>query len=242
MDFAEQNQIDSAQVLGHWYYQAKFRILRQVISPLLTPQSRLADIGCGLGVFLTLMEKERLLASSYMVGIDPAAPPGQQSLGGTVPIVTQWPEGNYDFILTMDVLEHIEDDAAALASTWARLKPGGYLFVTVPAFNFLWSRHDVVLGHHRRYTRNRLRQLLQTVPGLEIRKLHYFYALILPIAMVVRFLRRNTTDDESDLRPVSPWLNTLLIRMLHLEAKLAAWNPLAGLTVVALCQKREIDE
>ena len=241
MDFAEQNQIAPRQVLEHWYYQAKFGLLRRTLmaSGIVRPGLALADLGCGLGVFLTLLEQKKLFAPAQMVGIDPAAKPGQQSIGGTVAIERSWPEKSFDLILLMDVLEHIEDDRGALAETWGKLRPGGHLFITVPAFMFLWSRHDEVLGHHRRYTLARLRQLLETVPGLKIKRLHYYYALVLPIAILVRWARRKAGDTASDLKPAPSWLNFLLRAGLALELIFAPANKLAGLTVVALVQKPE---
>lgn len=239
MDFAEQNQLAPHRVLHHWYYGAKFALLRQSIGGIPQRDVRLADLGCGLGVFLTLLEQAHLLQPGQMVGIDPAAHPGQTSLGGSVPIVTAWPDETFDLVLLMDVLEHIEQDGQALAETWSKLKPGGHAFITVPAFPFLWSRHDIVLGHHRRYTRATLRRLLQTIPGLKIKRLHYFYALILPIALVVRMLRRNAQEESSDLKPAPAWLNWTLRTCLALEAVVAPVNHLAGLSVVALVQKTE---
>jgi 2-polyprenyl-3-methyl-5-hydroxy-6-metoxy-1,4-benzoquinol methylase len=240
MDFAEQNQIASHSVLEHWYYQAKFELLRRTLSAfgILRPGTQLADLGCGLGVFLTLLEKRRLLSPGQMIGIDPAAQSGQHSIGGTVPIATAWPDKGFDLILLMDVLEHIEDDRAALAQAWTQLKPGGYAFITVPAFSFLWSHHDEVLGHCRRYTMGSLENLLQTIPDLKVKRLHYFYALIFPIAMVVRRARRKTRDAASDLKPAPPWLNLLLKKSLSLESLFARHNKIAGLTVVALVQKQ----
>jgi SAM-dependent methyltransferase len=173
-----------------------------------------------------------------MIGIDPAAPDGERSIGGTVPILTAWPDEPFDLVLLMDVLEHIEDDAAALAQTWAKLKPGGHAFITVPAFAFLWSRHDEVLGHHRRYTRDSLQRLLETIPDLRIKRLHYFYALIFPIAVAVRRFRRKAKESASDLKPAPAWLNLVLRKGLSLELILAPYNRLAGLTVVALVEKQ----
>jgi 2-polyprenyl-3-methyl-5-hydroxy-6-metoxy-1,4-benzoquinol methylase len=239
MDFAEQNQVASHLVTEHWYYQAKFALLRRTLSTagILGPKLRLADLGCGLGVFLTLLEREKLLTTAQMIGIDPATPEGQLSIGGSVPIVAAWPEESFDLILMMDVLEHIDNDQEALAQAWEKLKPGDHVFITVPAFAFLWSRHDENLGHKRRYTLKSLRRLLETIPRLRILKLHYFYALIFPIAVIVRLLRKGNQENSSDLKPAPAWLNLLLRKLLSAELIFAPANRLAGLTAVALVQK-----
>jgi len=82
------------------------------------------------------------------------------------------PAGSRDFVYTINVLEHIEDDAAALGAIGSRLRSGGRLFVYVPAFQVLYSSMDRKVGHHRRYSRARLRALA-TGAGFEIESLRY---------------------------------------------------------------------
>jgi SAM-dependent methyltransferase len=241
MDYVEQDQIESESVLAHWYYQAKFKLMCQALTAAgeARKNARLADVGCGIGVFLTLLERSGLFSADHLTGIDPAAPDGAKSVGGTVPILRSSPPGaHYDVALLMDVLEHVENDKAVLEQALETIVPGGHVFITVPAFPALWSRHDEVLGHYRRYTVGTLGKLIASIPELQVKRLHYFYASILPPATIVRFLRRNAKGSETDMAPCGPALNSILKTVLGLESFVAVGNRIAGLTVVALCQKK----
>ncbi|MER3559157.1 MAG: methyltransferase type 11, partial [Armatimonadota bacterium] len=59
---------------------------------------------------------------------------------------------SFRLIVALDVLEHLPDEAHALAELWRVLEPDGWLITTVPAYRWLWSKHDVALHHYRRYT------------------------------------------------------------------------------------------
>lgn len=79
----------------------------------------------------------------------------------TVSLTASPPDGRVDVISLLDVLEHIENDRDALADIVDQyLVPGGYLIITVPAYNRLFTRHDTALGHHRRYHRASLHSVL----------------------------------------------------------------------------------
>jgi len=90
----------------------------------------------------------------------------------------------YDVICALDVLEHIDDDAAAASWIINHLRPGGLLIATVPAYQWFFSHHDVVNHHYRRYSASRFARLFQT--GVTIHKLSYFNAILLPLAVASR--------------------------------------------------------
>ncbi|MFD1467488.1 class I SAM-dependent methyltransferase [Hymenobacter caeli] len=97
-------------------------------------------------------------------------------------------EGLFDAVLYVNVVEHIEDDAAELARAYARLAPGGHLLVLVPAHQWLFSRFDAAIGHFRRYSRARLRRALPT--GGRVRRLVYLDSLGLLAAAASKLLRQ----------------------------------------------------
>ena len=96
---------------------------------------------------------------------------------------------NADLVLAMDVIEHVADDRG-LIRAYQRLVPRGTKFIfSVPAFNFLWSGHDVFLEHYRRYT---LRSLCTAISdsGLEVDWAHYYFATVFPLAATIRLMER----------------------------------------------------
>ncbi|MFM2475425.1 class I SAM-dependent methyltransferase, partial [Burkholderia cenocepacia] len=95
------------------------------------------------------------------------------------------PDERFDLIAMLDVLEHVDDPAAALAEVRARLAPGGRLVVTVPAYRWMWSAHDRMLHHRTRYTMRGLRSELEDA-GLRVDALSGFNAVLLPAAIAAR--------------------------------------------------------
>lgn len=97
----------------------------------------------------------------------------------------------FDVIVAFDVLEHIEHDAKAVAEIYRCLKPGGVLVFSVPAFNFLFSKHDEVLGHVRRYNKPMIKKLLQ--PFTQTYLNYWFFFLFIPAAFV-RLIQRKKVN------------------------------------------------
>jgi SAM-dependent methyltransferase len=131
-------------------------------------------------------------------------------------------QDSFDFAVTLDVIEHLEDDLGALRELRRTVVPGGALLVTVPAYQWLWSGHDEINHHHRRYTRGSLQKVAEEA-GWRQERTTYFNSLLLPVAILLRVLDRvNTKTTESSLDlwvPPEP-LNRLLERPLAFEAAL----------------------
>jgi len=224
MDLREYMPLPDA--LDHWYYRSKFSALGNAL-----PWTRLRsvlDFGCGRGVFSHLLKKQHphLEITAY----DPNGPETRED---GVQFTNRLPEGKFDVVLLMDVLEHVPDPHALLEEVLSCCHSGTEVFVTVPAFRSLWSGHDEYLGHHRRYT---LGQLVEQArgAGFQVRHSHYLFThLLLPALVRRRMMRR---DLKSDMCQVPRWLNTFLYLMGRLESRLAPFNRIAGLTVVARLQ------
>jgi len=132
--------------------------------------------------------------------------------------------GTFDLAASLDVIEHLEDDLGALRELRRVVAPGGFLLVTVPAYTWLWSGHDEVNHHHRRYTRRSLRAVGEQAGWKQVRTT-YFNSLLLPVAMVLRIMdrfSRKTTESSLDLWVPPQPLNWLMERPLALEAALIA--------------------
>jgi SAM-dependent methyltransferase len=129
----------------------------------------------------------------------------------------------FDLIVATDVIEHLDDDRLALAELGRVAAPGGRLVITVPAYAWLWSRHDESLHHKRRYTAARMRAQLEA-SGWRPRFATYFFTALLPGVAAVRAFRRadrnGSANGESDCSLTSPGVGRLLELPSRGEAKL----------------------
>jgi SAM-dependent methyltransferase len=133
-----------------------------------------------------------------------------------LPALTGVPLRSYDLIAMLDVLEHIDEDRAALAALAERLRPGGRILLTVPAHPWMWSAHDEVNHHKRRYTRRTLKSAVEGA-GLRVEMLSWFNSLLFPLAAAARLAGRVTGKDDSDDKlPPAP-VNRLFEAVFGLE-------------------------
>lgn len=123
-------------------------------------------------------------------------------------------ENTFPAVGMFDVLEHIEHDSLFLKHINNLLKKEGHLFITVPAYNFLWSQDDVLAGHHRRYTLKNLESLLDKNNFDIVFSSYFFMFLVLPIFLfrtIPDFFRKNKKEAEISLNDHSPSLGKKLI-------------------------------
>jgi len=241
MDVAETHQLSTTQAFNHWYYRAKFDLLSQHLErEKITPASQVADVGCGLGLFLTFLERTGRISAANLIGIDSAYSVPTQAVEGNALILPEWPpERRFDLILMMHVLEHVKDDHAMLSDAARRLSDGGTLFIEVPAFPILFSDHDRYLGHYRRYTPRSLKRLVESVEDLELVKVHYLFATIFPLVAAVRLLGGSgSSKNHSDLHAHPAWLNQALVFIHKLEWCVAPFNRFFGLSALAVARKK----
>jgi SAM-dependent methyltransferase len=108
-------------------------------------------------------------------------------------------DDSFDLAVSLDVIEHLEDDLGALRELRRTVAPGGSLLITVPAYGWLWSGHDEINHHHRRYTHRSLRAVAEQA-GWQEQRTTYFNSLLLPVAILLRVLDKvNTKTTESSL-------------------------------------------
>lgn len=133
-----------------------------------------------------------------------------------------FPDNEFDVIIASDVLEHIEDDKSALASWFRVLKPGGLLICFAPAYQFLWSYHDVVNKHKRRYILHKLYSLAQE-SGFRVRKASYWDFFLFPAVLAVRSMQRifsiffTVKPKDQFYTFGGGFLNSLLLNLMRLE-------------------------
>lgn len=151
-----------------------------------------------------------------------------------------FPDGTFDVVTALDVVEHIREDEGALREVNRVLRPGGVLLVSVPAFRFLWGPHDTALQHFRRYTAGELAALMRR-SGFRVSKLTYLLAVLFPAFVAQRLLaklRPNAANPQAQLIRVGRSLNRFLIRLQGLELAVARRRSLPfGATVFCVAQK-----
>ncbi|MBN8840888.1 MAG: class I SAM-dependent methyltransferase [Sphingomonadales bacterium] len=225
----------------HWWYRARRDILADFITREghLPRQARILEIGCGTGHNLPMLAS---FGTVDAIEIDPAARDiASQRLGKPVgaaplPSLTDVPKGQYDLIAVLDVVEHIEDDVAALRAMRERLAPGGRILITVPAHQWMWSAHDVVNHHHRRYSKTTLAEAIAAA-GLRPRKLGYFNSLLFPLAAGARVAGRLTGRDDSDDSPPPGPVNRLFETIFRIERHLVGRVPMPpGVSILCFAE------
>jgi SAM-dependent methyltransferase len=223
----------------HWWYRARREILADYLTRYgkLPGDARILEIGCGTGHNLPMLAA---FGAVEAIEIDPAARAiASERLGRPVgdaplPALPGIERGAYDLVAVLDVVEHIEDDVAALAAMKSLLKPGGKILIAVPAHQWLWSAHDVVNHHHRRYSKATLRAAI-TAAGLKPARLSYFNSLLFPLAAAARIAGRMTGRDDSDDSPPAKPLNMLFEKVFGLERYLVGRVPMTpGVSIVTL--------
>lgn len=210
---------------GHWWFAGRRKMLKHLLQRFLPDRdARVLDVGCGTGHHLLFL---RRLGYQHVTGQDlsDVAIAFCRQLGLTDIVQSDaahmpFSDGQFDALLVADVLEHLPDDAAALREFWRVLKPGGVVLLTVPAFSFLWSHHDEVLHHYRRY-RSRDFVRLAAARRFTLVDWSYFFCFIFPAVVGYRLLAKVFRFDRtSDLEATSEPFNTLLKLVSSLETRL----------------------
>ena len=223
----------------HWWYRARREVLAALIRRRVRPPKGAAilEIGCGTGHNLAMLsEFGRVDALEVDAGARAIAEQrlGRPVLSAPLPELRGVAERHYDLIGAFDVIEHIADDRAAVSSIAARLKPGGRVVVAVPAHQWMWSAHDTVNHHHRRYSKRGLRRLIESSP-LKLEAIGYFNSLLFPLAVAQRLASRVAGKDDSDVTLPPRPLNYALERGFAAERLLIGRVPLPpGLSLFAI--------
>lgn len=178
----------------HWWFRARRRILTRITHRILgDARATVVDVGCGTGGNIAA------LAGSYScIGIDPAADaielarerhPSVEFIAGDAPEDLPARGRDADLFVLSDVLEHLDDDRGLLSAIVKGSRPGAHLLITVPADPSLWGRHDVTLGHRRRYDMASLSALWDGLP-VTVRLLSAFNARLFAAVKTARMLGR----------------------------------------------------
>lgn len=231
----------------HWWYLGRREIIISYISDLNLPaEASILEVGCGTGGNLKMLSQFGSVVAIEMN--DAAIKYASSSNSGYAKIYPGWlPDnikninGKFDLICLFDVLEHISKDAEALSILNKFLSPKGVIIITVPAYQWLWSMHDIQHQHHRRYTMKSL-ELIATNENLVMNKSSYFNMLLFPIAAAVRLtsiLLRQKSYKISKMPNII--INSILFNIFKFESTLIKSHKLpAGLSIIAAFTKNNI--
>ncbi len=235
----------------HWWFRWRFDLITEIVASLRPgPSFRMLDAGCGTGQMLKCLERlgDAIGIDTSPLAIHYAKARGVRHLVQGSINAMPFPSATFDCVLALDVIEHVDDDLGILTQLHEVVKPGGYLIVTVPAFQMLWSEHDVINLHKRRYRASGLRRLIEEA-GFAIERVTYCNTLLTLPVFVTRkaknLLRafkhyRNIEPDplESDLTDYPRAINTALYWLLKGESRLMRHvNFPFGVSILAVARR-----
>jgi len=187
-------QIEAQLERRHWWFRGRRRILERLLAgldPPLPVGARALDVGCGTGANGPVLATR----AAFSVGIDASRIPlglGERThtarLRGDATALP-FPDGSFDLVVALDVLEHLDDDANGAREVRRVLRPGGVAVIFVPALQLLWGLQDDVSHHRRRYGKAQLRGLVSAA-GLGIQRLTFFNSFLFPPILAARLLMR----------------------------------------------------
>jgi SAM-dependent methyltransferase len=210
---------------AHNYNEYLTHLIRQS-----TESRDLIDFGAGIGTFA-----QRLRAAGYRVKCVEPDPLQRQKLQeqgfDSFDSIASVPNDSASFIFSLNVFEHIQQDAIALREVRQKLKAEGVLLIYVPAFDYLWTSLDEKLCHYRRYTKTTLRRLVEQ-EGFAIEQVRYADCLGFIAALVFRLLNRSASTVTASI--ISFYDRWLFVPSRVLDKLFGRWF---GKNVYVLCRK-----
>ena len=205
----------------HWWWRSRNRIVVEEVARLARPGGRILDVGCGPGALWP-----RLSAFGEVEGVEPDAILVSEEYRERVhvqPFDEHFAPGrSYDLILFLDVLEHLDRPVEALRHAAGLLAPGGLILTTVPAFQLLWTNHDVFNHHRVRYRRDTFTSEIEQA-GLEVFRSRYLFHWLFAAKLVVRMKEAVIRPRGTELPSIPPApLNTALEQLSNAEHAVAA--------------------
>lgn len=230
----------------HWWFVGRRLIIEQAILNLSLPKNaQILEVGSGTGGNLRMLTRHGKVSAMELNEIACKIANERQvipvKLGG---LPDKIPFSNeYDIILILDVLEHLDDDLAALLALHTKLKPGGALLITVPAYQFLWSQHDEINHHKRRYVLKNLQQVVKKA-GYIVHYSTYFNFFLFPIVAGVRYLRKllklkSNSIDNSDLHLPPKHINKFLSLLFASERHFMNFSLPFGVSILLVAHKNK---
>jgi SAM-dependent methyltransferase len=202
----------------YWWYRARADLLRVVLGSFVGTPRRVLDVGSADAPSVGWMHggHQRVTLDLFPDGLVP----GEGVCGSATAL--PFADETFDVVAAFDVVEHCADDALALSELARVLAPGGRMLLSVPAYQWAWSDHDVRAGHHRRYTRAQLEQRVERA-GLSVARSTYAFGATFPLFLAERgrrrLRRRAGRAPASRLPSVSPRADRVLMRLSRIDQR-----------------------
>jgi len=231
----------------NWWFVSRRDVILRLLRKI-DKSARILDIGCGGGPLL-LDLKAAGFTNVYGLDFSKEAVDKCIERGLTNVFVMdghspEFERESFDVVIASDSLEHLEHEMQALHNWNTILKPDGLLFIFVPAFMYLWSEHDIINHHYRRYTSGNLKRKVESEGFLVTKKSYWNFFMFFPTA-IVRLIQRlkrffvKPKKAKDQLPNINPGLNRVLIKLLKLENKFFVSTGLAvGVSAFVLARKK----
>lgn len=230
---------------SHWWFRVKDNILRDVAQKYFKKGCTILDYGCNFGHITKLLQNEGYDTCGIDIS-EEAIKYGREHNIKNIYLDTEkilFPE-SFDVIVSLDVLEHINNHEKTFRYFYSLLRPGGFIVVMVPAFMFLWGVQDEISQHFRRYTLSEIIKVSEQAGEFEIIKKSYFNTILfLPISLIrlgSRFLKFKSR--YSDLSINNTLLNDLFYAIFDFERKILKYcNFPFGVSILLVIKKKTLN-
>ena len=204
----------------HWWSAGKRRIVQDIMTALTISPKKVLDVGCGTGFTL-----ETFKNYGCVVGVDNSEHAlkffklrGQfRLIQADMEQQLPFKQNKFDTIFAFDVLEHLNNDTYVMNELYRVCKKGSLVIITVPAYQFMWSKHDESLHHKRRYSKKALKKAVQDA-GFTLKKLSYFNTILFPLIFAFRISHIFRREVKSDFYlPIPSFINWILLSLFSME-------------------------
>ena len=225
MELREYETIHRLQIDNWWFGKGRNKIVIDVLRRSVDNfhGSRLLDVGCSEGAFLDYLSQNKINFTAIdndqnAINFCKKRGHGDRVEQGDI-LNLRFADNSFDVVTALDVIEHVEDDAAALNEIKRVCRKNGIIFFMLPAHQWLWSSNDIAYRHWRRYSKKMVRELLHN-SDLEIITLTYFNILLFPAFILMTFVKKVFFPNKGRsnvLITVPKVINRLLSKILDLE-------------------------
>ncbi len=225
----------------HWWSAGKRRIVQDSLTMLTVNSGKILDIGCGTGIILETFKNH-----GCIVGVDNSEHALKfcklrkqfRLIQANIEEQLPFKQNMFDVVFAFDVLEHLNNDACVMNELYRVCKEGSYVIITVPAYQFMWSKHDESLHHKRRYSKKALKKVVQDA-GFTLKKLSYFNTILFPLIFAFRISHIFRREVKSDFYlPIPSFINWILLSLFSMEKYfLRRVNLPFGLSLLCIAKK-----